>query len=169
MKKSLFVLFALLMTALTANAVEEAIYYVVGSMTDYWQVSETYQLTRNTEAAAGIDEFMVTIDLKTTDMFKIAQSMDGKNINKWYPDGMENSYGEHGEITQDGKYTVYFRPAGNTDPAWFNGYIFVEEATASSIDAFLGVHSKSVKIMENGQMYILRNGIRYNANGAAVK
>jgi hypothetical protein len=47
--------------------------------------------------------------------------------------------------------------------------IYVEEATASSIDAFLGDHSKSVKIMENGQMYILCNGIRYNANGTAVK
>ena len=168
MKKSLFVLFALLMTALTANAVEEAIYYVTG-LNGSWQIYETYQLTRNTEAPAGIDEFMITLDLKTTDMFKIAKSTDGKNISQWYPDGMENAYGEHGEITKNGKYTVYFRPAGNTDPAWFNGYIFVEEATASSIDAFLGVHSKSVKIMENGQMYILRNGIRYNANGAAVK
>ena len=168
MKKQLLLLSVLLMTALTANAVEEAIYYVAGSMTD-WQVSETYQLTRNTEAAAGIDEFMVTIDLKTNDMFKIAKSMDGKNIDKWYPDGMENAYGEHGEITKDGKYTVYFRPNADGGTDWFYNVIYVAEETGSDIDAVIGSEPHNVKIMENGNVSILKNGVRYNLNGAVVK
>ena len=168
MKKILFVMFVLLTTALSANAVEEAIYYLTG-LNGSWQINETYQLTRNTEAEAGIDEFMITLDLKTTDMFKIAKSTDGTNISKWYPDGMENAYGEHGEITKNAKYTVYFRPAGYSDPAWFNGLIYVEEAKNTALDVVVGSNPNSVKIMQNGKVFILRNGIRYNANGAAVK
>lgn len=168
MKKSIFVLFALLMTALTANAVEEAVYYVTGEMTS-WTVVKSYQLTRNTEAPEGVDEFVITLDLQTTDMFKIVKSTNGIDVETWYPEGMENAYGEHGEITKNGKYTIYFRPAGNSDPAWFNGFFYVTEASSTSLDAVVGGQGKSVKFMENGQLFIQRGNELFNAQGARVE
>ena len=168
MKKSIFVLFALLMTALTANAVEEAVYYVTGEMTS-WAVDKSYQLTRNTDAPDGVDEFMITLDLQTTDMFKIVKSTNGIDVETWYPAGMENAYGEHGEITKNGKYTIYFRPAGNSDPAWFNGFFYVTEASGTSLDAVVGGQGKSVKFMENGQLFLLRDGKTYTVQGQEVR
>ena len=104
-------------------------YYLVGkvgNMTE-WAPKAENKLTLNTEAAPGVVEYMITLDLATTDMFKIARSDDGTTIvaGGWYPDGMENSYGEHGEITETANYTVYFRPNADGNAGWFYNVIYV--------------------------------------------
>ena len=70
---------------------------------------------------------MITLDLATTDMFKIARSDDGTTIadDAWYPAGMGNSYGENGEITETANYTVYFRPNADGSADWFYDVIYV--------------------------------------------
>ncbi|MBO4660420.1 MAG: InlB B-repeat-containing protein [Prevotella sp.] len=107
-----------------APAVAEANYYVVGNMTE-WKPDAAYKMTRNT--AADTEEYMFDISLTTEDQFKIAKSDDGSKINDsdWYPTGMGNNYGEHGEITADGDYTIYFRPKGDGNDDWFYKYIYV--------------------------------------------
>ena len=114
--------------AVTVSATFKKIvdYYLTGNMTE-WGPKADYKLTLNTEAAPGVVEYMITLDLATTDMFKIARSDDGTTIvaGGWYPDGMENSYGEHGEITETANYTVYFRPNADGNADWFYNVIYV--------------------------------------------
>ncbi|MBQ6769280.1 MAG: hypothetical protein IJP46_11565, partial [Prevotella sp.] len=73
---------------------------------------------------AETEEYMFTMDLTTQSQFKVVKS-DGVS-QTWYPDGMGNNYGENGEITQDGNYTIYFRPNADGGDDWFNGVIYVQ-------------------------------------------
>ena len=99
----------------------EAKYYVVGNMTD-WNVDKAYEMTRN--EGADIDEYSFTMDLTTESQFKVVKVEEGKE-NVWYPDGMGNNYGENGEITADGTYTIYFRPNYDGGDDWFYNCIYV--------------------------------------------
>jgi hypothetical protein len=94
-------------------------YYVVGNMTE-WGVKADYQMTKNEQAET--EEYMFTMDLTTQSQFKVVKS-DGVS-QTWYPDGMGNSYGENGEITKDGNYTIYFRPKADGGDDWFYGVIY---------------------------------------------
>ena len=99
---------------------EEAEYYIVGNMTD-WQVNEEYKMTLNEEAET--EEYTFTIDLTTESQLKVVK-VDGES-QTWYPDGEGNNYGENGEITADGQYTVYFRPNADGGDDWFYNVIYV--------------------------------------------
>lgn len=94
-------------------------YYVVGNMTE-WGVKADYQMTKNEQAET--EEYMFTMDLTTQSQFKVVKS-DGVS-QTWYPDGMGNNYGENGEITKDGNYTIYFRPKADGGDDWFYGVIY---------------------------------------------
>ena len=98
-------------------------YYVVGNMTD-WAVNEDYKMTAST---TDPNVYEYTMDLTTESQFKVVK-VEG-SAQAWYPDGMGNNYGENGEITADGNYTISFNPAGNVD-GWFYGYIKVVSTTA---------------------------------------
>ena len=110
----------------------EPAYYVVGNMNE-WAVSEDYKMTLN-EAAEGT-EYMFKMNLTTTSMFKVAKSTDGATIaaDDWYPSGTGNAYGEHGEITADGEYTIYFRPNADGGDDWFNKVIYVAGGPTTGI------------------------------------
>ena len=88
-------------------------YYLIGSMTN-WAVDEGYKLTLNEEADA--EEYMITKDLTKNTEFKVVKAV-GTDIKTWYPDGANYT------ITEDGNYSVYFRPDGNS--AWDNNYFYV--------------------------------------------
>jgi len=100
-------------------------YYIVGSMND-WQIDEAFKLTKNTEAEA--EEYIFTgLELADDDQFKVVSyngSIQGGD-KVWYPDGMDNNYGQNGEITADGTYTVYFRPNSDGGDDWFYGVIYL--------------------------------------------
>ena len=87
-----------------------------------WGINPDYKLTAN-EAAEG--EYMFTgLNLTPTDEFKVVYSEDGSVAKTWYPEGMDNNFGQHGEITADGTYDLYFRPDGQGGEDWFNGVIY---------------------------------------------
>lgn len=97
-------------------------YYVVGNMND-WVPNEDFKMTKNTEAE-GVEEYMFTMNLTTENQFKVVKVKNG-NIQNWYPSGMDNNYGQNGEITADGEYTIYFRPNGDGGDDWFYNVIYV--------------------------------------------
>ncbi|UKK51293.1 hypothetical protein L6472_01455 [Prevotella sp. E13-17] len=103
-------------------------YYIVGSMTN-WGVNDAYKMTLNEKAE--VEEYVYTMALTTASMFKVVKQ-DGANL-IWFPDGMENSYGENGEITADGNYKISFRPNGQD--GWFYNYINVETYAESTLMA----------------------------------
>ncbi len=100
--------------------VVEAEYYLIGTMTN-WEVNSAYQFKANPEAEG---EYMIVTTLDATDQFKVVGVIDGKQT--WYPDGVGNSYGENGELTEGGEYTIFFRPAGEAE-GWFHGFILVRK------------------------------------------
>ena len=99
-------------------------YYIVGNFNS-WSVKPEYKLTKN--EFADTEEYMGTVDLTTSSMLKIVKVSDG-GATTWIPDGMGNAYGEHGEITEDGTYTLYFRPNNDGGADWFKNCIYVTKA-----------------------------------------
>ena len=109
----------------------EGDYYILGTMNG-WSVSDDYKLTAN-EAADG--EFVFTgLKLKTTDKFKVAYSVAGAEPRMWFPNGYNDNYGQHGEITADGTYDLYFRPDGQGGEDWFKGVIYLEAKEAPTAE-----------------------------------
>ena len=119
-------------------------YYLVGTMTNWADegVKEDYNLTLNTEAGEGVEEYMITLNLTTTDQFKIVKK-DGETLT-WYP-SEGNNYGENGEITEDGEYTVYFRPNGDGGADWFHGVIYVASTTTDGI-SFVNIDTQDAVV-----------------------
>ena len=95
-------------------------YYVVGNMTN-WVVDANYKMALN--EGAGTEEYSFTMDLTTESQLKVVK-VDGET-QTWYPEGMGNNYGENGEITKDGNYTIYFRPNADGGNDWFYDVIYV--------------------------------------------
>ena len=138
------VLVLVLASALTLTAFAEseptpivgaASYYVAGSFNE-WQIDENYKMVKNTESEA--EEYMFDfLGLSTTTQFKVvsynSSILEGNTV--WYPDGTGNAYGENGEITEEGTYTVYFRPNCDGDESWFNGCIYIEAHSDDVDDA----------------------------------
>ena len=114
-------------TAPETTAPEAGDYYIVGNMTD-WAPNAEYKMTKN--EAAETEEYMFTLDLTTESQFKVVYVEGEKQT--WIPDGMGNNYGENGEITADGTYTVYFRPNADGGDDWFYGCIYVAEAAVET-------------------------------------
>lgn len=110
--------------AMTTGAWAAAAYYVVGNFTN-WSTNDAYKMTLNT-GCTSTTEYMLTLDLAADAQFKVVKD-DGQD-QTWYPDGMGNNYGENGELSGAGKYTVYFRPNGDGNPDWFYGVMYVAAA-----------------------------------------
>ena len=99
---------------------ETPTYYLVGNMTE-WDVDENYELNPNIDS--DIEEYFYVLDLTTTNQFKVVKVQNGQQT--WYPSGMDNNYGQNGEITEDGEYTIYFRPNYNGGDGWFYNCLYV--------------------------------------------
>ena len=106
-------------------------YYVVGDMTN-WAVNADYEMTPNNVRVDTDEEYKFDITLTTGNQFKVVK-VEGET-QTWYPDGMGNNYGEHGEIERDGDYTIYFRPALDGDEDWFyNCIMAIRHATPERV------------------------------------
>ena len=100
-------------------------YYLVGNMNG-WAVHPDYQLTQNT--AAGTEEYCISADLNKFSRFKIVYSENGTEKTTWYPDGEDNDYSD---ITENGRYSIYFRPNGDGGDDWFERCIYVDKQNAT--------------------------------------
>ena len=64
-------------------------------------------------------------------------------------------------------YLIYDAPSGsNSAPKRF---LFKHENTATGIENVSANFGESEKRLENGQLIIIKNGVRYNAQGQIVK
>lgn len=136
---------------------EPPTYYLVGSITD-WDVNDAYKFTAN---AAAEGEFMLDTYLPENADIKVAGMSEGEAT--WYPGGLAMYTVD---AAHAGWVTVYFRPAGNADWAAFGGYIYIDVREAiDHVDATV----QAVKMVEDGQLIIIKNGVKYNAQGAVVK
>ena len=121
---------------------ETPTYYLVGNMTE-WDVDENYELNPNIDS--DIEEYFYVLDLTTSSQFKVVKVQNGQQ--SWFPSGMGNNYGENGEITADGEYTIYFRPNYNGGEDWFYNCIYVSknEPEPAEVTVVFAANNKTVE------------------------
>ena len=112
------------------EAQPEPQYYLAGNMND-WTPADEYKLVLNTEATG--EEYMINVELDADAQFKVVK-VEGET-QTWYPDGRGNAYGENGELTAAGSYTVYFRPNADGGDDWFHHVIYVASNITDGIEA----------------------------------
>ena len=76
-------------------------------------------------------------------------------------------YSFSGTLAAHKAYTIYSGAAHA--PAHRMRFIFNEEQTATSMENVQSDDVQSTKMVENGVLYIIKNGVRYNAQGQVVK
>ena len=115
-------LLSLLAALVCATSMWATDYYVVGSMTD-WQTKSSYKMSENPSASG---EYMWVGNFSAYDQFKVTTTSDGTWPDTWFPSEGPN-YGEYGEISAGGTYTVYFRPGNDGGSGWYYNCIYVAE------------------------------------------
>jgi len=142
-----------------AECPEPPTYYLVGSMNE-WVIEETYIFAPN-EAAEG--EYMLDVQLAEGDQIKVVGISDGSET--YYPGGIAAPYLV--DAAHAGWATIYFRPEGKAEWAEFGGYMYVD--ARQGVENVQGDKVQSTKVIENGHLMILKNGMKYNAQGALIK
>lgn len=144
----------------TGDAVVTIDYYLVGSVKG-WEAKAENIFTLNAEAGEGIEEYVIETTLEVGEGLKVLSS-----TGTWYPEGMGNEY----VVDQNhaGTTTIYFRPAGNAEWEAFGGYMYVVPTGTTGIDA-IDANAPAVKVLRNGQIFIIKGDKTYNVMGAIVR
>ena len=143
--------------------VDKSGYYIVGNHTD-WQIDADYKLEPN---PAQEGEYMMKMFLTPEYLIKVIYTEDGINIKTWFPEGEGNAFGENGEITESNGYTIYFRPNKDGGEDWFYGCIYVVPDKEEGIED-LNASEKAVKVIRNGQIFIIKGNKTFNVLGAQM-
>ena len=135
-------------------------YYLVGSVKG-WEAQAENIFTLNAEAGEGIEEYVIETTLAEGEGLKVVSSTGA-----WYPEGTGNEY----VVDQNhaGATTIYFRPAYNEEWAAFGGYMYVVPTGTTGIDA-IDANAPAVKVLRNGQIFIIKGEKTYNVMGAIVR
>ncbi len=134
-------------------------YYLTGTMTS-WSVDAaelaSYKLVANEEAEG---EYMITLDLEAGAEFK-AVAIDADNNLTWYPES-------NCSVNDAGNYTIYFRPAGNTEWEW--NYLYANyNGPATGINAVSTAANNAVIFNMAGQRVEKAQKGLYIVNGKKV-
>lgn len=135
-----------------------------------WTIN-SIKATDKFEAHEGVEgEYQLSTTLTVDQLIKVVEVKENVIV-KWYPEGEGNEYKV--DASHAGARTIYFRPAGNEE---WKGFIYVDEEEVGptpdpgdqAIDN-TAVEMNVTKTFENGQLIIIKNGVKYNANGALLK
>ena len=146
-------------------------YYLVGKIggVDKWSAADLSadllfaRYVDNTEQ----EEYKLVVDLTEGDGIKVVK-VENDAIVTWYIDGMGNEYVIDTNHAGAGK-TVWFRPNKDGNEDWvLDKSLYVAPNGPTAIDNAEMVE-KAVKLIENGQLFIIKNGVKYNVLGAAIR
>jgi len=141
-------------------------YYLVGKFggIDAWSVID---LTAEKLFAANADaegEYSLQYTLAEGDEIKVVSVVDDAIVT-WYPAEGANYIVD---ANHAGETTIYFRPAGNEEWAPFGGYIYVVPTGTVDIDN-TAADVKAVKVLRDGQIYIIKGDKMFNVLGTLVR
>ena len=140
-------------------------FYLVGSAIG-WEVGPLTASEKFADVDGEPGKYQLTKSIAAGDKLKVVKVVNGA-INTWYPDGEGNEYTV--DAKHAGSKTIYFKPEGDGTWSAFGGYMWIDENTAPTSIDNTEVGEKVVKHIENGQLVIIKNGVKYNALGAEVK
>ena len=136
-------------------------FYLVGTINE-WTPSAPYLFEHNLGSEA--EEYALEIDLKENDGLKVVK-VENKAVVTWYPEGMGNEYVV--DADHAGKKTVYFRPAYVEEWAAFGGFIFIPANGGEGLND-LNASEKAVKVIRDGQIFIIKGNKTFNVLGAQL-
>ena len=103
------------------------------------------------------------VQLAEGDQIKVVGISEGEE--SYYPGGIVAPYMV--DAAHAGWATIYFRPEGKTEWAEFGGYMYID--ARQGLNDVQSNDVQSTKVIENGHLMILKNGMKYNAQGALIK
>jgi hypothetical protein len=135
-------------------------YYLVGSMNEWTPAAENlFALNPDNDA-----EYQLAINLDVNTAIKVVY-VENDAIVTWYPAEGENYViDDH----HNGATTVYFRPDGQGGEGWHCGTIYVVPTSTVDITN-IDANAPAVKVMRNGQMFIIKGDKTYNVMGIMVR
>lgn len=131
-------------------------YYLTGTFNSWATNDENYKFDVNPEADG--EYMLLGVSLEANAGIKVVCG------STFYPEGYETEK----VIAESGIYDIYFRPDGQGYGDWHYGYFVVVPASETAIDN-TNATVKTVKVIENGQMFIIKNGVKYDVLGTIVK
>ena len=140
-------------------------FYLVGTFggEDEWEYASLSAAKKFAETEVE-GEYTLEYTLAKGDRFK-AIYLENDTYKTWYPEGSGNDY----VVTEwtAGEKTIYFRPESKSE---WGGHFYIapNEPVATSISN-TEASSKAQKLIENGQIVIIKNGVKYNVLGACLK
>lgn len=113
------------------------------------------------------DEWKLSITVAEGDELKACYIYnDNITDENWFPGGVTPRYVV--DAAHAGKVNIYLRPAGDGGEGWWYNTLYVEKDVPSAIDNTEAA-VKAQKMIENDQIVILKNGVKYNVLGDMVR
>ena len=117
--------------------------------------------------------FTANNDLEGVDAETAVTSIDGLTTTNCYVLSGTNENGVgfyriNSENLKAHKAYVKYSGTQNNAPRRMR-FVFNEEQVATGVENVQGDNVQSTKVLENGVLYIIKNGVRYNAQGQKVK
>ena len=140
-------------------------YYAIGL--NGWSIyglDASLKFAANTEAEG--EWVLKNVTLIEGQSFKVV-SVENKELKIWYGMGKEgnDNYSVTSEVA--GVRDIYFRPGDDAPESW-NGHIYVNWGAPTAVEN-TAVEAKVVKMIENGQLVIIKGDMKFNAQGQIVK
>lgn len=138
-------------------------YYLVGKFggEDAWDPVADNLLAQNPDNNA---EYQLAINLAVGDEIKVVE-VENDAIKTWFPnEGGNYVIDDH----HNGATTMYFRPDYQGGEDWFAGCIYVVPTSHTDIDN-VNAAVEAVKIIRDGQLFIIKGEKMYNVMGQTIK
>ena len=134
---------------------------------------EHFTLLPQDEGAVDISE--VENDLKGVDAATPIASIDGLTQENCYVISGTAEYGvgfyriNSNELKAHKAYVLYNAPNSSNSAPKRLRFVFNQEQTATGMENVQSDKVQCTKVLENGVLYIIKNGVRYDAQGQIVK
>jgi hypothetical protein len=134
--------------------------------------SSVDQFTLTASVAIPVS-FTANNDLEGVDAVTAVTSIDGLTQSNCYVLSGTNEYGVgfyriNSENLKAHKAYVKYVGSPNNAPRRMR-FVFEQETVATGMENVQGDNVQSTKVFENGVLYIIKNDVRYNAQGQIVK
>ena len=100
-------------------------YYVVGVGGGAWTINPNYRLSKFDANQYSISDLV----MYNTNTIKVVSSINGSDIQYYYPNGTGNDY----TVSGDNSYTIYFRPDGKGGEGWHHNVFYVTPTTSVTV------------------------------------
>ena len=153
-----------LATVFTVEATTGEFFSIDNGFYYFEEGQQVYELDKKFVVNAG-SEYKLSTTLTEGAKIKVVK-VESNAITTGYPKAVDAFYTV--DASHAGTVTIYFQEDYKDDWSAFGGYFYVAKESGTALDNTAD-EAKAIKRIENGQLVIYKNGVRYNALGAEIK